>query len=140
MKRTIPLLLLTLLLCALPGQARAEETAEEGDLSIAEGIELWLNDIDWSAWELELNGLPEELKALLAGLGTRESARRIAESGALPEDAWGGEGLLDALSGLFLDEIARASGFFAVLLGIVMIGGALAALTGEKGESADNAA
>lgn len=119
------------------GVALAEE-AEEGDLSISEGIELLLGDIDWSAWEQELSGLPDAVRALWNGLGTRETTRQIAETGDISA-AFGGDGALwDLLPQLFMRELKSAAGFFALLLSVILISGVGAALAGDKGkETAD---
>lgn len=119
-----------LIMCLSP-MARADEP-EENDLSISEGVDYWLGELDWSAWEKELAGLPDAVRALWDGLGSREMTRRIAETGGLglpmAEDA----DSLDVLSGLFVRELKGASGFFALLLGVIMLSGVCAVLTGDK--------
>lgn len=136
MKRVLSAIVVALLVfCG--GIALAEET-DESDLSISEGVELWLGDIDWSEWERELAGLPDAVRALWNGLGTRETTRQIAETGDIQTALWGGGALWDVLPQLFLQELKSAAGFFALLLSVIMISGVGAALAGDKGaETAD---
>lgn len=131
MKRVLAALAVSLLVfCG--GMALAEE-AEESDLSISEGVELWLGDIDWSVWERELAGLPDAVRALWNGLGTRETTRQIAETGDIGAALWGGGALWDLLPQLFMRELKSAAGFFALLLSVIMISSVGAALAGDKG-------
>lgn len=130
MKRVLAALAVFLLVfCG--GIALAEE--EESDLSISEGIELWLGDIDWSEWERELAGLPDAVRALWSGLGTRDTTRQIAETGDIDTALWGEGTLWDVLPQLFFQELKSAAGFFALLLGVILISGVGAALAGDKG-------
>lgn len=131
MIKRILLVLMALTLLLFSGAARAEE-GEEGDLSISEGVELWLAEIDWSEWEAELNGLPDTVRALWDGLGSRELTRRIAESGGIGRQTPDGSVLWKALSSLLTRELRSAAGFFALLMGVIMLSGACMALAGGK--------
>ncbi len=122
-------LLLTL---SFPVLASAEEPEQENDLSIEEGVELWLSDIDWSEWEEELDNLPNGVRELWNSTNIREAVQSIAQTGDLGLALLGGDATLDSISGLFLKELKSAAGFFSLLLGVSVLGGACMALSGDK--------
>lgn len=129
--RSLMLLLAAALALCFSQTARAEEP-EVSDLSVEEGVSRWLDEIDWGDWEEELRRLPEEVRGLWNGLGSRDMARRIAESGDAGDPFSENGKTLEALSGLLSKELKSAAGFFALLLGVIMLSGACMALTGDK--------
>lgn len=115
----------------MPATARAEEP-QQPDMSIEDGIATWLGQFDWSDWERELAELPDAVKALFGGSGVSEWTRRIAETGGTALPFAEGSAALDLLSGLFYEELKGAAGFFALLVGLIMLSGACAVLATDK--------
>ena len=97
---------------ALSGEmaaAGSEETGdgdvgETGDISIEDGVDAWLGELDLSQWQAFLATLPENIRALWADADLETLIVSWAAAG--PEA--GIDPLLDALGALLLDE-ARAS-------------------------------
>lgn len=142
-RRARAILIACALLLALPCAARAEtgDTDGEGDLSVRDGVELWMDAADWEALERAAAALPAGTRALWDELRLGERAEEIALTGdtdGVPKMTWSNvsRAVREALGGERGTLAATATG----LIGLLLIGGLVNAVAADgKGGAADAA-
>lgn len=131
-RRLLALLLSTLCLLlplrvALADPGQGEEQGEP-DISIEDGVDAWMGELDLKDWQAFLGTLPAEVQSLWAGVDLETMIGAWAQNGA----GEGVEPLLAALSGLAAGEARSASGMLLLLLGLALLCGFVRALTAGK--------
>lgn len=164
MRRRAPLiLLLLLLLCLPPGAALAGAAAdgaggeaaeigvtaesglgtgdpgaaaEEGDLSIEDGVNAWLGELDLAAWQAFLASLPQDVRALWADADLETLVGEWASGGmdGAPD------ALLRQLGGVLLGQARASAGLLLTLLGLAFLTALVQALTAGREAGVQDAA
>ena len=166
MRRRAPLilLLLLLLLCLPPGAALAGAAAdgtggeaaeigvtaesglgtgdpgaaaEEGDLSIEDGVNAWLGELDLAAWQAFLASLPQDVRALWADADLETLVGEWASGGM---DGAPDALLLRQLGGLLLGQARASAGLLLTLLGLAFLTALVQALTAGREAGVQDAA
>lgn len=131
------ILLLTLLLLCKPATALAEGE----DASIGDGVDVWMAQIDWGAFDALMQTMPQEVRALWSGVDARDMTERIALSGVdrIGEDWLDGKGFgaLKRLAGAAAADCAAGA---AALMGLALLGGIASALSAEQKDGVHGAA
>ncbi len=142
-RRARAILIACALLLALPCAARAEtgDTDGEGDLSVRDGVELWMDAADWEVLERAAAALPAGTRALWDELRLGERAEEIALTGdtdGVPKMTWSNvsRAVREALGGERGTLAATATGLIGLLLIGVFASGANEALRCVRGLTA----
>ncbi|MEG1755389.1 MAG: stage III sporulation protein AE [Clostridia bacterium] len=126
------------LLLILPCTTTRAEQAETPDMSVEDGVNNWMNNVDWSGLEQLLAGMPEDVRTLWGTFGVRQRTEELALSGSVEdvkEDA-----LLSMLSRMLRAEWQRLASLAATLIGLTLAGGLSMALSGGKSGGAQETA
>ena len=132
MKRLAAALFLLLLCLLLPSWAQAaleeEGEAEQPDLSIEDGVDAWMGELDLTGWQAFFDTLPEEVRSLWAGVPVGDLIDTWAQSGM--EGGW--ESLLRGLGDLLAGEVRRGSGLLLAFMGLSILCALVNALSAGK--------
>ena len=132
MKRLAAALFLLLLCLLLPSWAQAaleeEGEAEQPDLSIEDGVDAWMGELDLTGWQAFFDTLPEEVRSLWAGVPVGDLIDTWAQSGM--EGGW--ESLLRGLGDLLAGEARRGSGLLLAFMGLSILCALVNALSAGK--------
>lgn len=101
------------------------DAGETGDISIEDGVDAWLGELDLSQWQAFLATLPENIRALWADADLETLIGSWAAAG--PET--GIDPLLDALGALLLDEARASAGLLLTLAGLSFLTGMVQSLS-----------
>lgn len=140
MKRRFVALLLFAACLLLPLRAALSETGQEGeqpepegteapDISIADGVNAWMGELELQEWEAFLDTLPEQVQTLWADVDLETLIGAWAQNGSMDD---GLSTLLGALAALAAGEARTASGLLLLLLGLSFLSGFVHAFTAGK--------
>ena len=110
--------------------------AEEGDLSIEDGVNAWLGELDLAAWQAFLASLPQDVRALWADADLETLVGEWASGGmdGAPD------ALLRQLGGVLLGQARASAGLLLTLLGLAFLTALVQALTAGREAGVQDAA
>jgi len=128
MKRLLVCFVFLFLFMPTAAAADEAEIPSEPDVSITDGVDAWLQELDVDTWQAFLETLPDEVRLLWSDVSLETLIGSWAQSGTVGEV----DGIADRLFSLLLQEAKNSVGLLLSLLAIAFLTGFVHAIAGGR--------